>query len=67
MTAKKTQTWGGRREGAGRKRMVQDPVRLSLDVERADISALKEISNRKGVSLAELVRETLKRRIGRQR
>ena len=58
---------GGRREGAGRKRIVLDPVRLSLDVERADIAALKKIAEKKGVSLAELVRETLKRRIGRQR
>ena len=64
MTAKR-KGWGGKRAGSGRKKVVDDPVRLAIDLERKDGEALKNIASSKGMSLAEFVRATLKARITR--
>jgi len=56
---KKPSGLGGWRPGAGRKRIVQDPVRLSIDHERPDVEALEEIAEEQGVSVAHLVRKAV--------
>ena len=56
---KKASGLGGWRPGAGRKRIVQDPVRLSIDHERPDVEALEAIAREQGVSVAHLVRKAV--------
>ncbi len=58
---------GGRREGAGRKAEFEDRVRFTLDLERADLDALKALAGEREVSTASLFRKalhTLLRRYG---
>ena len=58
---------GGRREGAGRKAEFEDRVRFTLDLERADLDALKTLAAEREVSTASLFRkalQTLLRRYG---
>ena len=57
---KKASGLGGWRPGAGRKRIVQDPVRLSIDHERPDVEALEAMAEEQGVSVAHLVRKAVK-------
>ena len=64
---KKSSGWGGARPGAGRKRIVQDPVRLAIDYERADLEALGEIAERRGVSVASLLRKAVQAYVKRHR
>ena len=59
---------GGRREGAGRKRIVTDPVAFTLDIERPEMDALRAIADERDASVASLVRKaitTFLRRHGR--
>ena len=56
---KKASGLGGWRPGAGRKRIVQDPVRLSIDHERPDVEALEAIAEEQRVSVAHLVRKAV--------
>ena len=56
---KKASGLGGWRPGAGRKRIVQDPIRLSIDHERPDVEALEAIAEAQGVSVARLVRKAV--------
>lgn len=51
---------GGRREGAGRRRILKDPVRLTVDYERRDFEALEAIAEERGVSIASVVREAVR-------
>jgi len=51
---------GGRRKGAGRRRIVKDPVRLTVDYERVDFEGLEAIADERGVSLASIVREAVR-------
>lgn len=54
---RKTSTgYGGRREGAGRKRVVQDPERIAVDLERPDLDALRAIGVERETSVANLIR-----------
>lgn len=57
MAGKKTKAEGHR--SPGRPRVVEDPVRLSVDYERQDIEALEEIARERGVSVATLVRKAV--------
>ena len=43
-------------------RLVHDPVQLSIAVERSDMKALKYVAWKQRVSVAQLVRETLRTR-----
>ena len=50
---------GGARPGAGRKRIVQDPERIAVDLEKPDLNALRDIAADRGTSVAELIRRAV--------
>ncbi len=64
---KKKSGWGGTRRGAGRKPELEDPVRFTVDFEGPDFDALKAIADERDVSVASLVRESVRRFVARQR
>jgi hypothetical protein len=53
---KKKSSWGGRREGSGRKRDLRNPKSFTGELERADVDFLATIAEERGVSVASLVR-----------
>ncbi len=60
---------GGPRPGSGRRRIVKDPVRLSVDYERTDCETLEEIADERGVSVANVIRTAVRaylKRLGRR-
>jgi hypothetical protein len=59
VAGKRSRTWGGRREGAGRKREVQDPRRLTIDLESPDYAGLETIASEADRSVASVVREAV--------
>jgi hypothetical protein len=59
--------WGGKRPGAGRKRVLKDPVTTTADLERADVDSLAAIGIKRGVSVASLVRAAVAAYVKRQR
>ena len=58
---------GGRRDGAGRKPEFEDRVRFTLDLERADLDALKTLAAEREVSTASLFRKALQTLLRRYR
>ncbi len=60
-------TWGGKREGAGRKPRVRDGVSFTGVLETADVEALEAIAEERGVSIASLVRAAVAAYVKRQR
>ena len=60
-------TWGGRREGAGRPRVLKEPVDRWVRLEREDAEAAEELAKRRGISLSELIRRALRSYLGRQK
>jgi len=65
-TRRKKSTWGGFREGAGRKAVLRDPHRYSLDFEGSQMEALEQIAAKRGVSVASVVREAVARYLTRR-
>ena len=59
-------TWGGWRPGAGRKPTLKDPVSFTGELERADVDYLERISEKRGVSVASLVRNAVAAYVRRQ-
>ena len=59
VTARKKWGHGGARPGAGRKRIVQDPDRIAVDFEKPDLDALRVLAERRGTSVADLVRRAV--------
>jgi hypothetical protein len=59
VAGKRNRTWGGRRDGAGRKREVRDPRRLTIDLESPDYAALETIASEADRSVASVVREAV--------
>ncbi len=59
MAARK-KTWGGRREGAGRKPRLSDGVSVTGELERADVKALREIAQEREVSLSTVLRAAVR-------
>ena len=61
MSGKRTKgARGGRRPGAGRKPILEDPVRFTLDIESADFDAIEAIAEDRNVSTASLVRQLVR-------
>ena len=60
-------TWGGWRPGAGRKPTIKDPVSFTGDLERADVDYLEKIVEKRGGSVASLVRNAVSAFVRRQR
>ena len=58
---------GGARPGAGRKRIVQDPERIAVDLEKPDLDALRGLAADRGTSIAELVRRAISQYLNRAR
>ena len=56
---------GGARPGAGRPRVLVDPKRLAIDVEREDLDALEVLARRQGASVAGLVRKAVRQFVNR--
>ncbi len=53
---RKKMGWGGARPGAGRKRLVQEPARIAIDFEQAQMDQLQELAERRDTSIASLIR-----------
>jgi hypothetical protein len=51
---------GGRREGAGRKRILDGARTLSVTLEEADYEAVERLAETRSVSFASVVREAVK-------
>ena len=60
-------TWGGWRPGAGRKPTLKNPVSFTGDLERADVDYLEAIAEKRGVSVASLVRNAVAAYVQRQK
>ena len=67
MARKKKGAWGGYRPGAGRKRMIEDSVRLTLRISSADVEALDDFAAQAGVNFSEYVRRILHRHVAARR
>jgi hypothetical protein len=68
MPRRKTKgTLGGWRPGAGRKAILKDRVRFTLDLERADLAELERAATTRGQSVAAVIRDVLARYLGRER
>lgn len=50
---------GGARPGAGRKRLVEEPERVAIDIERSDLDTLREVAEARGTSVAALIRKAI--------
>ncbi len=50
---------GGSRPGAGRKRIVVDPERIAVDLEKPDLDALRVLAEDRGTSVAALIRRAV--------
>ena len=50
---------GGARPGAGRKRIVQDPERIAVDLERPELDRLRALAASRGTSVANLIRRAV--------
>ena len=51
--------WGGKRTGAGRGRIVQNPERIAVDLEKPDLDALRDLATDRKTSVADLVRRAV--------
>lgn len=58
---------GGARPGAGRKRVVKDPERIAVDLERPDLDALRALAEERSTSVANLVRRAVAQYLKRSR
>ena len=56
---------GGARPGAGRKRIVQDPERIAVDLEKPQLDALRELADERGTSVADLIRRSVSQYLNR--
>ena len=47
------------RSKVGRPRVVDDPERIAVDLEKPDLNALRTLGKRRGVSVANLIRRAV--------
>jgi hypothetical protein len=64
---KRKGTWGGARPGAGRKPVLKDPVRITLDLEQDQLDALEAMATEAEVSVSAMVRRIVADRTRRRR
>lgn len=57
--------WGGARKNAGRKRIVENPRRLTLDFDGDDFERMERLAERREESVASIVREAVRRYLKR--
>lgn len=67
VVARKRTTWGGRRSGAGRRPKLKEPTSVTLDVEKPQIDALREIAQEEDLSVAQVIREAIAAYLRRRR
>ena len=67
MAARKPSGRGGVRPGAGRKRIVQNPERIAVDLEKPDLDALRELAQQRETSVADLIRRAVAQFLRRAR
>lgn len=65
--AKRTAQHGGRREGAGRPRVLRDPQRVTLWLDQGEYEQLTAMAEREQLTLSEIVRQILTRHLLRRR
>jgi hypothetical protein len=58
---------GGARPGAGRKAVLDEPVSITVDLEKGDAGALRARASAESVSMAELVRKAVSAYLKRHR
>ncbi len=58
---------GGRRKGAGRPPELEDRVRVTVDIESADLDRLRALADKDGVSVNSLFRDAVKALLRRRR
>jgi predicted DNA-binding ribbon-helix-helix protein len=58
---------GGRREGAGRKPVLDGARTLSVTLEDSDYEAVEHLAEARGVSFAKVVREAVKAYMARRK
>lgn len=59
VAGRKARGRGGRREGAGRKRVIEDAVTTSFQVADADLEALRELAEDEGRTVGDLLRQSV--------
>ncbi len=64
---RKKGTWGGPRKGAGRPRLIKDPVDRWVRLECKDAEKAEQLAARQGISLSELTRRALRSYVKRHR
>ena len=64
---KKASGRGGWRPGSGRKAILKDPARITIDMERTDLEALSALADAKGVSTAQMIRNAVSTLLRRHR
>lgn len=67
MAATRKGTWGGRRPGAGRKPVLQEPVRFSIELEGPQLAALQQLSEEQGTTVSALIRRAVDALLGRRK
>jgi hypothetical protein len=55
------------RSKAGRPRVVKDPERIAVDLEKPDLDALRTLGKRRGTSVANLIRRAVSQYLHRAR
>jgi predicted DNA-binding ribbon-helix-helix protein len=66
MAARK-KIWGGRRAGAGRKPVLKNPGRVTVNLEKEDLESLQDEAQDHDLSVGELIRKLVTSHIKRRR
>jgi hypothetical protein len=64
---KKKSGHGGWREGAGRKPFLNGAERLSVSLEEPEYKAVERLAEKRGVSIASVIREAVKAYVAKRR